>query len=456
MLAEDFFDTIDILEQQGFFGGVWNYSTVDEEDKTPVPQTNAHQPLEEPRWRKPGADSIDGQALRPLFSTPMYDNLETNIPTYLMKYGDDSSLEEHPLFPTRETVLQYLKNYAAGVERYVNFNTQVVDIRLRTSHGQDIWCVRTRDLKTHERKERQYDAVVVACGHYNVAALPDIKGIREWNLTNPGLIAHSKFYRSPKFYTDKKTIIVGSAASGIDIASQLGTVARHPILISQRSQSPLSYRAAYKQEVPEIVEFLSDLEGERAVRFADGRVESKIDAILFCTGYYYSFPFLSSLKPPLIVTGERIEHLYKHVFYAYHPTLAIVGFPSKIIPFRTFEGQVAVVARVWADRLELPSIHEMKKWEEQRIKERGAGRSFHVLPVPEDLDYHNEMVEWANQARNIEHGKTPLKWSEKDYWARDRNPGMKRAFACQGERRKTVKRMEELGFDYDAWRNTQY
>ena len=383
----------------------------------------------------------------------MYDNLETNIPTNLMKYGDNSSLEEHQLFPTREKVLEYLSEYAADIRQYVNFHTQVMDIRLRLDRGREIWLVQTRDLKTQRCKTTEYDAVVVACGHYNVAALPDIKGIREWNLNNPGLIAHSKFYRNPKSYANKKTIVVGSAASGIDIASQLGVVAKHPILISQRSPSALSYNAAYKQEVPEIVEFLPSAMAERAVRFSDGRVETNVDAILFCTGYYYSFPFLSSLQPPLIVTGERIEHLYKHVFYAYHPTLAVVGFPSKIIPFRTFEGQVAVVARVWSDRLELPSIHEMKQWEEQRIEERGAGRSFHVLPFPEDLDYHNEMTEWANQAKDVGHGKMPLKWSEQDYWARDRNPGIKRAFASQGEKRKTVKRMEQLGFDYDAWKS---
>ena len=450
LLSEDFFDVIDIFEQQDSFGGVWNYSTVDDDDKISVPQVSALQPVEEPRWRKPNSNSADCQELRSFFSTPMYENLETNIPTNLMKYGDDSTLEEHQLFPTRETVRKYLIKYASDIKQYVKFNTQVIDVRLSTLNGHEMWTVLTRDLESKESQEKEYEAVLVACGHYNVAAIPDIKGIQAFNESNPGVIVHSKFYRNPGPYANRKTVIVGNAASGIDIASQLGAVAKQPILISQRSPSVLSYNAAYKEEVPEIAEFLPDSHSQRAVRFVDGRIETNIDKILFCTGYYYSFPFLSSLKPPLIVTGERIEHLYKHVFYIYHPTLAVIGFPSKIIPFRTFEGQVAVAARLWSNRLTLPPIHEMEQWEERQVKKRGAGRSFHALPFPEDLDYHNEMVQWVSQAANAKKGKLPLKWSEKDYWARDRNPGIKRAFANLGEGRRSVRRIEELGFKFDT------
>ena len=453
-LAEDYFDVIDIFEQQDSLGGIWNYSTADGEDKVPVPQVDAHQSVERPKWLKPNPELADCQELRPVFSTPMYDDLETNIPTNLMKYGDDSSLEEYQLFPTRETVRKYLVDYASDIRQYVKFTTQVVDIRLSFVNDHDVWTVQTCDLKYKKSEEKEYDAVLVACGHYNVAAIPDIKGIRAFENANPGILAHSKFYRNPGPYANKKTVIVGNGPSGIDIASQLGAVTKQPILISQRSPSVLSYSAAYKEDVPEIAEFLPDSHGQRALRFTDGRVETDVDKVLFCTGYFYSFPFLSSLRPPLIVTGERIEHLYRHIFYKYHPTLAVIGFPSKIIPFRTFEGQVAVVARLWSNRLKLPPIHEMEQWEEQRVKERGAGRPFHVLPFPEDLDYHNEMVQWASQAVNADQGKSPLKWSEKDYWARDRNPGLKRAFASLGESRRKVRRIEELGFDFDAWKRS--
>ena len=455
MLAEGYFDNVDIFEQRGYFGGVWNYIAADQDDKTSVPQTNPWQPADEPKWQKTGESNGEDESSRPVFATPMYEGLETNIPHILMKHSDDPSLQEHQLFPTRQAVLKYLEDYAAEVFDLVHFHTQVTDVHFRKQEGQDKWVVQVRNIVSNKSGEKEYDAVCVANGHYSVPTLPDIEGIRQWNLANPGVISHSKFYRNPAHYRDKKTIVVGNSASGMDIASQIGTVAKHPVLISQRSDSPLAFAATYKEILSEIREFISPSSMERAIRFADGRIETDIDAILFCTGYYYSFPFLSSLKPPVIETGDRVQYLYKHLFCMYHPSLAFIGLPSKIIPFRTFEGQAAVVARVWSERLKLPPVQEMEAWEQNRVRKRGNGKPFHVLPFPEDFDYHNEMIDWASKAREKQCGKIPPKWSQQEYWARERFPAIKRAFAEKGEGRHKIKTLEEAGFDYGAWINEQ-
>ncbi|KAL9099393.1 MAG: hypothetical protein Q9163_005104 [Psora crenata] len=450
LLAENCFDAIDLYEQRDCFGGVWNYTATDEDDEVPVPQISPFQPLAEPKWRKFAADNGEDGAPQPYFPTPMYDGLETNIPHCLMKHSDDPSLQEHQLFPSRTAVFNYLDRYAADVKYLVHFHTQVRDVRLGSEEGRDIWLVQIRNVVSNNFSEKEYDAVCVANGHYDIPLLPDIKGIKQWDLANPGIIAHSKFYRNSAPYKNKKTIIVGYSASGIDIASQIGLVSKHPVLISRKSDSPMTFNAAYKEHLPEIQEFMSPSVGRRAVRFAGGRVETDIDAILFCTGYYYSFPFLSSLRPPLIETGERVQYLYKHLFYIYHSTLAFIGLPSKIIPFRTFEGQAAVVAGIWSDRLELPSVQEMEDWEQELIRERGAGRPFHVLPFPKDFDYHNEMVEWASKARDKHCGKIPAKWSKQEYWVRERIPAIKWCFAEKAEARRNVKTLEDAGFDYTA------
>ena len=381
----------------------------------------------------------------------MYDGLETNIPHSLMKHPDDPSLEHNQLFPTRETVLSYLTTYASSIKSLVQFHTQVIDVSLQNLNGTDSWSVQTRNLKTGRMLDTKYDAVIVASGHLSVPALPEIRGIKDWHWRNPGIISHSKHYRNPAGYVGKKTLVVGNSASGVDISAQVARVAKLPVIVSQRSPSTFVSDGLHKKDVPEIAEFLPESQGTRAVRFADGQIETHLDAVLFCTGYHYSFPFLTSLKPPLIDTGERAKHLYKHVFYIYHPSLAVVGFPSKIIPFRTFEGQVAVIARIWSDRLQLPSVQEMEEWEERRIRERGAGRAFHVLPFPDDLDYHNEMIEWASGATNAGHGKMPLKWDEKDYWTRERFAGIKKEFVDRGENRRNVRTMENLGYNYEVW-----
>lgn len=446
LLAEKCFDTIDIFEQQASFGGVWNYSN-DPIDTIDIPQTNPHQPLDEPIWRSIlDENGVTNGARQATFVSPMYEHLETNIPHSIMKFSDMPSLEDHQLFPSREVVTQYLEDYGEDVRHLVSFQTQVMDI-CQTRPGAH--QVRLKDLQTNVVYEKIYDAVVVANGHYTVPSLPNVVGIKDWNQANPGVISHTKFYRRPGPFADKKVIIVGNAASGTDIASQIGTTSKQPFLMSQRSESILAFAAGYKEDFPEIAEFLQDSHGTRAVRFADGRVEKDIDAILFATGYYYSFPFLSSLESKLISTGERVQHLYKHLFYVDDPTIAFIGLPAKIIPFRTFEGQGAVLARVWADRLELPSALEMSRWEEDVIAERGAGKAFHVLPFPKDFEYHNELVDWAARAIGPG-GKMPRRWSAKETWERERFPAIKKAFANKGDARHRIKTLQELGFDYDA------
>ena len=430
-------------------GGVWNYSN-DPGGPVDVPQTDPDQPLDEPTWQTDIENGNGIGRLHPTFASPMYESLETNIPHVLMKYSDAPSLEGDQLFPTRQAVTNYLQEYGKDVRHFVKFRTQVVDVKQKGEGSQGGWSVLTKDLMSPcEISQREYDAVVVASGHYSVPSLPDIKGIKEWNEVNRGIISHSKTYRRPEPFKNKRVIVVGNSASGIDIASQIASVTKEPILNSTRSAPMLASKASDCENVPELVEFLPETYGRRAVRFANGLVKTDIDAILFCTGYYYSFPFLSSLSPKLISTGDRVQHLYKHVWYIPESTLVFVGLPYKIIPFRTVEGQSAVVARVWSGRLSLPSDWEMRKWEESRIVECGIGKSFHVLPVPTDLDYYNEMIEWASQARGEICGKLPPKWTGKDRWMRKRFPAIKMAFAERGEERHKVRTIEELGFDYD-------
>ncbi len=452
LLAEDYFDTIDVFEQQASFGGVWNYSN-DPIGRMDIPQTNPHQPLDDPIWH-----SISDQlgtvksAQHATFVSPMYEHLETNIPHSIMEFPDLPSLEDHQLFPSREAVMHYLEDYGEDVRHLVSFQTQVVDIDQKRSGAHQVWL---KDLRTDTVYEKTYDAIVVANGHYSVPRLPNIKGIKEWNHVNSGIISHTKFYRRPGPFANKRVIIVGNAASGTDIASQIGTVCKNPLLMSQRSESILAYATGYKEDLPEIAEFLPNSHGTRAVRFVNGRVEEDIDAVLFATGYYYSFPFLSKLESRLISTGERVQHIYRHLFYIDNPTIAFIGLPSKIIPFRTAQGQAAVVARVWADRLELPSILEMRKWEEDVVAKKGDGRAFHVLSFPEDFDYHNELVDWASCATGRE-GKMPMRWSANETWARERFPAIKKAFADKGDARHGIKTLQELGFDYSAWLKEQH
>ncbi|MCJ1409505.1 monooxygenase [Ptychographa xylographoides] len=444
LLAERCFPKIDIFEQQATVGGAWNYSELNPECKIQVPQINPFQPRDRPFWTAPS----DEEPV-PVFSSPMYDRLETNIPKDLMGYSDQRFPPECQLFPHRDTVTAYLSTYAEEVKSLIRFKTQVLDVRSEiSSSGNDVWNVRYMDLVSSEKFAETYDAVAVCSGHYTVPHLPAVSGIEEWNKAYPGLISHSKFYRRPENLRNKKVIIVGNAASGTDIASQVSLYSKSPLLVSSRSESFLFSAADDKEDVSEIMEFIAPSEAERAVRFADGRVEAKIDAILYCTGYLYSYPFLSSLQERLLSNGFRVQHTYQHIFYIDHPSLAFLAVPMRVLPFPLSEAQAAVMARVWSSRLYLPAIEAMYNWEQTVANDKGTGKGFHVLNFPEDFDYHNRLYDWADTVdRNI--GKLPHRWNQKERWTRKRFAAIKKAFADRGELRHQVQTTEDLGFQYN-------
>ena len=437
---------IDIYEQRASVGGAWNYSPDTSSSRINIPQTDPIQPLEEPIS---GVRSEEKD--RPAFVSPMYDRLETNIPNFLMRHSDKPFPADSQLFPQRDIVTQYLDEYADDVRHLIKFRSQVLDVQRKTrGTGSTAWLIRSQNLVTKEETNARYDAVAVASGHYTVPHVPDIAGVREWSETYPGTVSHSKNYRRPEEYRGKKVIIVGNSASGLDIGAQIGTMCRHPLLISQRSQSELlPGTASYKEDVSEIIEFLPPKSHSRAVRFKDGRVEKDIDAVLFCTGYLYSYPFLPALQPELITDGFRVQHLYQHIFYIEDSSLSFLALPMKIIPFPLSEAQAAVVARVWSGRLKLPSKAAMYGWEQETIITQGPGKSFHTLLFPKDLNYQNYLYDWT-ALTSLDVGKMPSRWSGKEAWAREKFATMKKAFAEKGEERHGITTMEQLGFNYDG------
>lgn len=254
---------------------------------------------------------------------------------------------------------------------------------------------------------------------------------------------------------------MGNSASGIDVSVQIAAVSQHPLLVSERSESP-----AYLNDnpniklVPEITQF--DIT-DRTVYFTNGDIEKNVDHVLFCTGYLYSFPFLSSsLTPPAATAdGSRPSNLFQHIFYYPRPTLTFIGLPQKIIPFPLSEAQASVIARVYSGRLQLPPVSEMEDWETDWIAKHGSGKRFNVLGYPLDADYLNSLHEWSLRATrrdglsNDGRGKSAPYWDEKDRWVRKLTPMIKAASQALGSKRRNVTKLEELGFVYQGERENE-
>ncbi|KUI52598.1 Thiol-specific monooxygenase [Cytospora mali] len=429
LIAQQAFESVVVFEQNPEVGGVWYYSR-QPSDNVQVPQVSPFCPPDPP------VRSGD----RPVFASPMYELLHTNIPWTIMKYGDADFPHDGLIFPSREAVQKYLVDYSHDVRHLVKFSTKVRSVVLRHEGSHDQWDIETDNLLDGQESKDTFDAVVVANGHYATTHIPDVKNIREFNAAHPGVISHSKSYRVPEDYADKKVLVVGNAASGLDIATQISRHCKSPLLLSVHEPTPeenLAHVGA--EEVPTIEEFLVE---ERGVKFSDGRVEKDLDAILYCTGYLFTFPFLETLTPGLVSDGKRVYGLYKHLFHIDHPTLAFPGLPIRVVPFPLSEAQAAVFARVWSNSLVLPTAEEMSQWEQEEAERRG--KAFHVFPKLGDSDYLDEFHEWAMKSSSG-NGKEPPVWDEIQKWHRGIYAEAKLKFELTGRKAKSL---EELGFHY--------
>ncbi|KAL8819715.1 MAG: hypothetical protein Q9223_001903 [Gallowayella weberi] len=443
LLAENPSMNIVIYEQRNNVGGVWNYTSLSHNRRS----------------AKDGGtidEAIDAvTANLPNLNTPMYENLETNLPHMLMQFSDAPFPAGTQLFPSREVVLQYLQDYADDIMPLIRFEHEVMDLRPKRDKQMHGWEVTVQD-RNRITKVEHFDAVAVASGHCDWPLLPDIAGLNAWGKTSPESLHHSVSYRNAEIFADKRILLVGGGPSGADIGSQIAAKCEHPVLVAQTSKSPYHTDQSCMREYPGLVEVMPE---QRSARFADGNIEKDIDHIVLCTGYAYQFPFLTSLHPDIKDKGIQALPLYRHIFHTHYPTLAFIEIPEMIVPFPLAECQAAVVARVWSGRLDLPNKSQRDEWRAGVIHERGNGRSFHALTPPLDLEYMKAMYEWSNQAEGrgvCDHdgsGKMPRRWDEKSCWLRMAAAEIKKAFNGRGEQRCEVKSYEELGFQYNDGTN---
>ena len=95
-----------------------------------------------------------------------------------------------------------------------------------------------------------------------------------------------------------------------------------------------------------------------------------MDVVILATGYEYIFPFLTKDSKIVVDGGKRIKPLYKHTFNAVHPSMAIIGMNTGVMPFPYFDLQVRWVTSVWKGEKLLPSQEEMIRNDEETDQQR--------------------------------------------------------------------------------------
>lgn len=153
--------------------------------------------------------------------------------------------------------------------------------------------------------------------------------------------------------------------------------------------------------------------------------------MVYCTGYFYAYPFLNSLDPPIVTTGRRVRDIYRQLFNIHHPTLVFPALCQKVIPFPVSEVQSAAIAKVWANKLALPGKEEMQRSEQKELEERGDGTGFHVLPYPKDAEYLNGLHDWVKTATDG-FAKVPAVWDDTQRWQRQIFAELRKKFVQTG------------------------
>lgn len=383
--ADKIFESIDVYERRPQAGGLWNH-TGDKSNVTFKLEDSSHNPN--------ALKVIDNDP----HLSPMYKHTETNIIKQIMRYKDYPLPENSNTFPNRSEVLNYLLDYQKTIpSNLVNFkfNTKVSSLLKNNKSNQ--WELKT----TNSEVVNKYDSVVLAHGHFDTPFIPKAEGLLNWFKNDPNSVSHAKYYNDVEKYKNQKVLIVGNSASGIDISTQLLTVAKS---ITMSCVGEPMFKGVIEDQTEQIDGISKyDFENNRSVITNAGKTISNIDKILFCTGYLYEVPFLKSYinGPNAVITnGSHLRHLYKQIFYIPDTSLILAGLPKSIVPFPFAEAQGQYVARILSGRLQLPSVEEMTREYENEVKLRGDGSGFHVMGNLKDAEYCNEMYNLIKGTEN--------------------------------------------------------
>jgi hypothetical protein len=277
---------------------------------------------------------------------------------------------------------------------------------------------------------QQYDAVVVATGHYHACNVPDIDGLADWKRDFPQSVQHSKLYRSSEAFKGQNVLLIGSGVSSIDIARDLGNVARTVYQSSRGGPYDLPSHLLPDNAArvggikafnrPSGTDLANDASIPGTVTLQSGEQLCGIHHVIVCTGYHVSFPFMRQYhrdgkadadvdESCLSASGQQTHNLHKDIWYIPDPTLAFIGVPYHVATFSCFEFQAMALAAVFSGRVSLPRKDLMRGEYNDRLRRKGAGRTFHSLKGRGDeIAYVNELVDMVALSRVNGFGPTVI------------------------------------------------
>ncbi len=346
-----------------------------------------------------------------------YPSLECNTSKRRTQFSDFPMPRNFPPYPHNRQMADYFNAYVDhfGFRDRIRFNTEVRKATRAVDGG---WDVEVNPGGIHH-----FDALVVANGHHREPRWPDPPFPGQF----AGRQLHAHGYDGPASFQRQRVVVLGMGNSAMDIAVELSTVANLVYLASRRGAHivpkfamgrpidtlnvalpiPWAVKRAFfslivratigrpqdaglpipdhrlgeahptvSQRIiervragavipkPNMAEF-----AHSAVRFADGS-SVDADAVIYCTGYNVSFPFLG--RDVMDVVDNRVD-LFHQVFPPDVPGLMFIGL---VQPFGALmpvaEAQAEWVADHLAGDYTLPSREVMRAHirRERKARER--------------------------------------------------------------------------------------
>ncbi|KFB45944.1 AGAP010399-PA-like protein [Anopheles sinensis] len=318
--------------------------------------------------------------------TSMYRGLRTNLPKEVMGYPDFPIPDEPDSYIGSERILAFLRTYADrfDINRHIKFEHLVLAV---SPTADDRWTVEVEDLATHQRQLYSFDFLFICNGHYHTPSLPSIEGQEHF----AGAQLHSHDYRCADHYKDKAVLVIGAGPSGMDIALELAKKANR-VTISHHME-PLTFAFPPNLTQQPDVACLT----EAGARFTNGHNEA-FDVVLYCTGFRYNFPFLSS-SCGVCVEDNHVQPLYKHCININHPTMAFIGLPFYVCAAQMMDLQVRFCLKYFTGSRQLPTakdmLDDMRREMEDRWRRGYRKRHAHMMG-PEQGQYYADLARTAD------------------------------------------------------------
>lgn len=349
-----------------------------------------------------------------------YPSLHANTSKTVMQYPSYPMPGHFPEYPHHSQVAEYFDSYVDhfGLRPRVQFKTEVTRVEKAERGG---WSVTLGD-GTVER----YRAVLVASGGRHGEPV-----YGRYEGTFAGRELHSFDYDGPERFAGQRVVVLGLGATCADIATEVSRVATATYLSARTGHyvvpkilegrpvdklSPLMKKLSVEQRRPLLTLMLKLVHGEmtayglpeppykpgqgpliassellpaimhgrispkpmvasvdgHTVRFADGQ-QVEADAIIHCTGYRMSFPFLD---PAIAGDGDDAPPLYHLVVPPELDGLYFIGLLHSMMSLMPLaEAQAEWVGDLLSGAVRLPPRGTM--WFEIRNARHRQDKRFH-------------------------------------------------------------------------------